>query len=319
MSTNTVETTAHTGDTPHALPAKVRTLLPGLAQAQRQVAEAVVADPAGCARMTVTELADHTATSETTVVRTARLLGYTGYRDLRTALVELAARERSDEQDPDRTVGGVGLDDPLDQVVAKLAGEERQVLADTAVQLDIAVLDAVITALTGARRIDVYGVGTSGIVGEDLAAKLMRIGLVAHAYGDPHRAIASAVQLTPADVALAISHSGTTADVVDPLRRAAANGATTIAITGTPRSPVAQHSGLVLTTAAAQGSDLRSASMSSRTGQLLIVDCLFTGAAQRTYHTTARRGLAASYRAVSQRHGATATATPPDPRPRPHS
>ncbi|MFF0745412.1 MurR/RpiR family transcriptional regulator [Streptomyces sp. NPDC004111] len=301
MNTNPVETTAPAG---HPLPAKVRTLLAGMSAQQQVVARSLLADPEACSRMTVTDLAEHTGTSETTVVRTARLLGYSGYRDLRRALVEVATHAQGPAAD---TVGGVALTDPLETMVAKLAAEERQVLADTAAQLDLTQLDAAITALCSARRIDVYGIGSSGSVAEDLAAKLMRIGLVAHAHADAHRAMASAVHLNPADVAVGISHSGTTLDVVDPLRTAADNGATALAITSHPRSPVAHYADHVLATAAAaQGSDLRSASMSSRTSQLLIVDCLFTGAAQRTYHTSAQRGLAASYQAVLPRHQATA-------------
>lgn len=320
MSTKKAETTTEGDEAPalpqdhdddgarettgHPLPAKVRAALPSMSQSQRRIAKEIVSDPEACSRMTVSDIADHTSTSETTVVRTARLLGYSGYRELRRALVELSAR--SIGAGPAETVGGVGLDDPLAQVVAKLAQEERQVLADTAVQLDIGQLDAAVTAVCAARRIDVYGIGASGGVAEDLAAKLMRIGLIAHAHTEAHRAMTSAVHLQPDDVALAVSHSGTTADVADPLKQAARNGATTVAITSHPRSPVAHYADHVLTTAAAQGSDLRSASMSSRTSQLLVVDCLFTGAAQRTYHSSARRGLAASFQAVLPRHSATA-------------
>src|ERR1041384_6096685 len=61
-------------------------------RSMQRVAEAVAKDPAGCAALTVTGLAELTGTSEATVVRTARILGYPGYRDLRLALARLAAR-----------------------------------------------------------------------------------------------------------------------------------------------------------------------------------------------------------------------------------
>ncbi|MFE2583668.1 MurR/RpiR family transcriptional regulator, partial [Streptomyces sp. NPDC059378] len=66
---------------PAALAAKVRTLAPSMTRSMQRVAEAVAGDPAGCAALTVTGLAELTGTSEATVVRTARLLGYPGYRD----------------------------------------------------------------------------------------------------------------------------------------------------------------------------------------------------------------------------------------------
>ena len=78
-----------------ALAAKVRTLGPSMTRSMQRVAEAVAADPAGCARLTVTALAQLTGTSEATVVRTARILGYPGYRDLRLALAALAAQQEA--------------------------------------------------------------------------------------------------------------------------------------------------------------------------------------------------------------------------------
>ncbi|WP_031073227.1 MurR/RpiR family transcriptional regulator [Streptomyces sp. NRRL S-118] len=290
------------GDTPPApaaLAAKVRTLAPSMTRSMQRVAEAVASDPAGCAALTVTGLAELTGTSEATVVRTARLLGYPGYRDLRLALAGLAAQQQSGRA-PSVTAD-IAVDDPLADVVAKLAHDEQQTLADTAANLDTAQLGAAVTALAAARRTDIYGVGASGLVAQDLAQKLLRIGLVAHAHSDPHLAVTNAVQLRSGDVAIAITHSGSTGDVIEPLRVAFDRGATTVAITGRPDGPVTQYADHILTTSVARESELRPAAMSSRTSQLLVVDCLFTGVTQRTYDTAAP-ALAASYEALAHRH-----------------
>ncbi|MFI8349976.1 MurR/RpiR family transcriptional regulator [Streptomyces sp. NPDC085596] len=282
-----------------SLAAKVRTLTPSMTRSMQRVAAAVAGDPAGCAALTVTGLAELTGTSEATVVRTARILGYPGYRDLRLALAGLAARQESGSAPAITT--DIAVDDPLTDVVAKLAYEEQQTLADTAAGLDTAQLGAAVTALATARRTDVYGIGASGLVAQDLTQKLLRIGLVAHAPGDPHLAVTNAVQLRAGDVAIAITHSGSTGDVIEPLRTAFERGATTIAITGRPDSPVTQYADHVLTTATSRESELRPAAMSSRTSQLLVVDCLFVGVAQRTYENAAP-ALAASYEALAHRH-----------------
>ncbi|MFF5501361.1 MurR/RpiR family transcriptional regulator [Streptomyces roseolus] len=284
---------------PAALAAKVRTLSPSMTRSMQRVAEAVAGDPAGCAALTVTGLAELTGTSEATVVRTARILGYPGYRDLRLALAGLAAHQQSGRA-PSVTAD-IAVDDPVADVVAKLAHDERQTLADTAAALDTVQLGAVAAACAAARRIDVYGVGASGLVAQDLAQKLLRIGLIAHAHSDPHLAVTNAVQLRPGDVALAITHSGSTGDVIEPLRVAFEHGATTVAMTGRPDGPVSQYADHVLTTSTARESELRPAAMSSRTSQLLVVDCLFTCVTQRTYETAAP-ALAASYEALAHRH-----------------
>lgn len=282
-----------------ALAGKVRTLAPSLTRSMRRVAEAVASDPAGCAALTVSGLAERTGTSEATVVRTARVLGYPGYRDLRLALAGLAAQQQSGRA-PALTTD-IAVDDPPADVVATLAHDERQTLADTAACLDTAQLEGAVGAAAGARRIDVYGVGASGLVAQDLTQKLLRIGRVAHAHSDPHLAVTNAVQLGAGDVAVAITHSGSTGDVIEPLRVAFERGATTIAVTGRPRSPVTQYADHVLTTSTARESELRPSAMSSRTGQLLVVDCLFVGVAQRTYEV-AGPAPAASYEALAHRH-----------------
>ncbi|WP_327176442.1 MurR/RpiR family transcriptional regulator [Streptomyces sp. NBC_01335] len=284
---------------PAALAAKVRTLAPSMTRSMQRVAEAVAGDPAGCAALTVTGLAERTGTSEATVVRTARLLGYPGYRDLRLALAGLAAHQQSGRAPV--VTADIAVDDPIADVVAKLAQDEQQTLADTAAGLDTGQLSAVVTAAATARRIDIYGAGASSLVGQDLAQKLLRIGLIAHAHTDPHLAVTNAVQLRPGDLAIAITHSGSTSDVIEPLRAAFDRGATTVAITGRPGGAVTQYADHVLTTATSRESELRPAAMSSRTSQLLVVDCLFIGIAQRTYETAAP-ALSASYEALAHRH-----------------
>ncbi|MDI9885953.1 MurR/RpiR family transcriptional regulator [Streptomyces sp. HNM0645] len=298
-STSTSTSTGDAPPAPAALAAKVRTLAPSMTRSMQRVAEAVASDPAGCAALTVTGLAELTGTSEATVVRTARLLGYPGYRDLRLALAGLAAQQQSGRAPA--VTADIAVDDPIADVVAKLAYDEQQTLADTAAGLDTVQLDAAVTALATARRIDIYGVGASGLVAQDLAQKLLRIGLVAHAHSDPHLAVTNAVQLRSGDAAVAISHSGSTGDIVEPLRVAFDHGATTVAITGRPDGPVSQYADHVLTTSTARETDLRPAAMSSRTGQLLVVDCLFIGVMQLTYDAAAP-ALAASYEALAHRH-----------------
>ncbi|MBA0053917.1 MurR/RpiR family transcriptional regulator [Streptomyces sp. AJS327] len=293
------ETPAAMRASPGALAAKVRTMAPSMTRSMQRVAETVAGDPAGCAQLTVTGLAERTGTSEATVVRTSRLLGYPGYRDLRLALAGLAAQQASGAA-PSVTAD-IAVDDPISDVVAKVALDEQQTLADTAAGLDTTQVEAAVAALATARRIDIYGVGNSALVGQDLSQKLLRIGSVTHAHADPHLAVTTAVQLRAGDVALAITHSGSTVDVIEPLRVAFDRGAVTIAITGRPDSEIAQYADHVLTTSTARESELRPAAMSSRTSQLFVVDCLFIGVAQRTYETTAP-ALSASYEALAHRH-----------------
>ncbi|MFJ8041096.1 MurR/RpiR family transcriptional regulator [Kitasatospora sp. NPDC096147] len=281
--------------------ARIRARQAEMTPAMSRVAEAVAADAAGCARLSVTELAARTGTSEATVVRTARLLGYPGYRDLRLALAEDAARRPAPVP---AVTGDIAVDDPLAEVIAKLARDGRRTLADTLELLDPERLAAAVAAIASARRIEVFGIGASGLVAQDLMQKLQRIGLLAQAHADPHLALTAAVQLRPGDVAVAVSDSGATQDVLEPLTRAAGNGATSIALTARPDSPLARAADLVLATSSGYETSLRPAALASRLSQLFVVDCLCVGVVQRTYETAAP-ALAATYQALAPRRGRT--------------
>ena len=137
-------------------------------------------------------------------------------------------------------------------------------------------------AIAAARRIDVVGIGASGLVALDLQQKLHRIGLMAFGWTDAHAALTAVALTGPSDVLVAISHSGTTTDVLEPVALAVGRGATTVGLTNFGGSPLAAAAGVVLTTAARE-LPLRSAATASRIAQLAVVDCLFVGVAQRSY------------------------------------
>jgi DNA-binding MurR/RpiR family transcriptional regulator len=78
----------------HDTGVRIRSLLPSLAPAERRVAERVLADPGAVAASTITALAHDCGTSETTVIRFCRAVGFTGYPALRLALAAEIGRHR---------------------------------------------------------------------------------------------------------------------------------------------------------------------------------------------------------------------------------
>jgi DNA-binding MurR/RpiR family transcriptional regulator len=262
----------------------IRSLLPSLAPAERRVAEAAVADPAGVATKTISQLATMCDTSETTVVRFCRAIGIRGYPELRIALASAAGRADSAGQ-----AAGVGSDigpeDSLADVLQKVGYADAHAVQDTVRQLDTATLGVVIEAIVAARRVDIYGVGASAFVALDLQQKLHRIGRMVYAWPDPHTALTSAALLDTGDVAIGFSHTGETNDTIVALAEARRRGATAVAVTNYPRSSIVDSADHVVTTAARE-TTFRSGAMASRIAALTIVDCIFVGVAQRNYAET---------------------------------
>jgi len=267
---------------PENLVAAVRAVLPSLTPSGRRIAELILHDPATVAAHTITELSAVSGVSEATIVRTARSLGFAGYPPLRLALAAAAAHTG----DGDRLVpGDLGPDDPLSDVITKVTRAETEALSDTGRQLSPELLAPVVDAIARARRVDVYGVAASGLVAADMAQKLLRIGILSHAFSDAHLALTSSALLRTGDVAVGVSTSGETPDVLEPIRRAAAAGAYTVAVTNNPRSALAAAAELTLVSAGRETA-YRPAALASRISQLLVVDCIFVGVAQRTFETS---------------------------------
>ncbi|SDO92221.1 MurR/RpiR family transcriptional regulator [Lentzea jiangxiensis] len=274
---------------------KIRSLLPGLARAEQRVAKVVLENPGTVAHRSITEVAEQAGTSETTVTRFCKAIGVGGYPELRISLAADTARSAARAN---HDMGGdIGPGDDLRQVVGKVAFADARAVEETAEQLDVEALDKVVQAVAGARRVDVYGFGASAFVAFDLQQKLHRIGLTCFAWNDTHIALTSAAVLTEADVAVGISHTGSTSETVEALRVARETGATTVALTNFPRSPITEVSDHVLTTAARE-TTFRSGAMASRIAQLTVIDCLFIGVAQH-HVDSAKTALEATYEAVS--------------------
>jgi DNA-binding MurR/RpiR family transcriptional regulator len=275
---------------------RIRSLLPGLARAEQRVAQVVLSSPAAVAHRSITEVADSAGTSETTVTRFCKAIGVGGYPELRLALAAATAGPLAEQE---RELGEeIVPGDDLARVARKVAFADARAIEETAGQLDIETLAAVVDALVGARRVDLYGVGVSGLVAADFHHKLSRIGRLSLVWNDPHAALTAAAMLRSGDVAIGISHTGSTADTIDFLAEAARHGATTVALTNYPRSAVAEVAQHVITTAARETS-FRTGAMASRVVALTVLDSIYVGVARRL--DDARDVIAAGDEAVRSR------------------
>ncbi|MGV9247718.1 MurR/RpiR family transcriptional regulator [Streptomyces sp. NPDC003710] len=285
--------------TPAATLARIRAALPTLAPSERRVADAVLTDPAQASELSISALGEKADTSVATVMRFCRAIGITNYPQLRLALAAAAAHEHAVGGERPAPGTDISATDTLDEIVKKIIYNEVRALEDSGAGLDLQALGHAVDAVAGARRIDIFGVGASAFVGQDLHQKLHRIGHMAFIWTDRHAALTAAALLGPGDVALAISHSGETEDTLEPLQAAAERGATTIALTNVPRSTLAESADLVLTTCARE-TPFRSGATVSRIAQLALVDCLFVGVAQRSFDETTA-ALEKTYGAIQRR------------------
>lgn len=250
-----------------------------------RIAAAIREQPSIVIDMTINELAQECRTSVASVVRFCRAIGFSGYAALRMALATELGKEAAQFSARGAFGSEISDADTLQEAVSKLAALELLAIEETVARLDFDVLEAAITAIDGADRILLYGIGASQFVAEDLAHKLLRVGRNAHVLADPHEAVAATVLQTAPTVAIGFSHSGATIETVRFLETARRNGAATIAVTSAKDSPLARAADHALFTEVRESS-FRAGAMVSRIAQLTLVDCLFVGVAKRRFNET---------------------------------
>ena len=242
--------------------------------AEAQVAAVILAKPDWTLAASTSQLAEAAGVSPATVVRFCRALGMSGYRELRTELARDLSRRTLELERSSVAEGTITLDDSLTQMITKIAFHEARTIENTA-----RTVEAVASAISIAPRTALFGVGSSGLVASDLSEKLERIGLVCQHHQDTHMQLVHAALCKRPCVALGISFSGNTQEVVEALTVAQKHGSTTVAMTGLPDSPVGRLADHVLVTSARE-TQVRAGAMSSRMAQLAVVDFLFARVAQ---------------------------------------
>lgn len=213
----------------------LRSRYPGLTNAEKKIADHVLSHPGETINATVTELAAASGVAPSAVNRFCKSLGFDGFPDFKLSLaMELANRETpSDEVLPE-----VHRDDDISGISEKVFRSSVRALQNTQRMLDMKVLEQVVALIDGARRIFIFGVGTSSTIAADAQYRFMQLGYNVTCSSDILYMQVSAMQMQPGDVALAISHSGETRATIETLRLARENGATGIAISSFEKSPL---------------------------------------------------------------------------------
>ncbi len=237
---------------------------------ERAVAEYVLRHSEEVVHLSITQLAEQVGVSEATVVRFARKLGLRGFHDLKIRLaLEVVPR-------PQHLHEAITEEDDLETAVRKSFMASIQTLEKTVATLNFADLARAIDILASARRVIVLGVGGSAPVAADAVHKLLKVGIHAIVHTDPHMGAMAASILEQDDAVLAISHSGSTKDIIDALDLAKQRGASTVVISSDVRAPIDRVADVKLRTVS-QETYVRTESSSSRIGQLAIIDALVLG------------------------------------------
>ena len=234
-----------------------------------RVADAILADPAAAVDMTLAALARAAGVSEPTVLRFCTAIGCEGMRDLRVKLARSLAFARTTSH------SAISAEDDLPAIVEKMFDFNLSNLAWARSRLDRGAVQRAVDTILAARRLDFFGVGASAIVAQDAAQKFPLFGVPCTAPRDGHQLFMTASMLAPGDVAVGISNTGTSRDVVQGLALARRGGATTIGICGDAEGPMLAECDVGLVVETLENTDLYTPTI-SRLSALVVVDILST-------------------------------------------
>ncbi|MCK7598003.1 transcriptional regulator HexR [Microbulbifer sp. CAU 1566] len=247
--------------------------LSAMRKSERKVAEYILANPGEIIHMRIVDLATEAQVSEPTVVRFCRAVGCSGFQEFKLNLAQQLASSPSFGQI------AVTETDSIAEYKRKVFDSTVDTLLNVRDKIDSRALEAAVTAIAAAKRVEFFGFGASGAVAADAQHKFFRLQMATAAHSDHHMQSMSAMSMAPGDVVVAISQSGRTSSLLRSMEMAKAQGATVIGL-GPSGSPMTRQSSIPLEVDVEEDIELYTP-LSSRIAHLVVIDVLAIGVAQR--------------------------------------
>jgi DNA-binding MurR/RpiR family transcriptional regulator len=235
MPSTTKNTTVYASPVMRKLSESLSELQPSL----RKVADYILRHPLKAATLTIEEMAQATATSPAAVNRLAKALDLGGYSGMKTELVATLQQmvspvDKLRNELAQRPGGDFGLHEQIQSASSNLATTSSNNQAET--------FEAFVSSLINARKVYVLGFGNSVYLAGLAASTLVPFCADACAIsmeGGNENAAYRLAAITDQDVLLAIALPRYSQDTLQLSRFAQERGATVLAITDSPASPLA--------------------------------------------------------------------------------
>ncbi|MCY4259085.1 MAG: MurR/RpiR family transcriptional regulator [Rhodobacteraceae bacterium] len=215
----------------------------GLGRADKKIADLILTDVDQVLQNSISGLAELAGVSPSSITRFSRQFSAGGFKDLKLLIAQAKSAQsphlhKSVQALTEGEISGGQLEALyLKQIVGALNSTFGRLRAE-------ALADA-ISAIKAAQRISVSGVAVSGLIAREMAMRLVRLGLSGSYISDDHFRRIAASFLGPDDVAICISHSGRSREVLEVGDIARGAGARVIGLTA-PHTPLAHMSDIVL-------------------------------------------------------------------------
>ncbi|AEV29250.1 transcriptional regulator [Sphaerochaeta pleomorpha str. Grapes] len=237
-----------------------------LSAKERKIADFILEHPLDSVNPSIEELADSIGISESTMVRFAKKLGYSGYQRFRIAL----ARETVPSN---AQVFETEVNDSED-VIDTVFRNAQKTCEATYRNIDRDALKKAANMIVSCEKLYIAGLGGSNIIAQDAYHKFIRTGISCNYNSEYHMQLMLASQARKQDVAFIISNTGVNTDTLALAEEYRNNGCPIIVLTSNSRSPLARMGNTVLNVTLSANS-MVAESFSARTVSMVIIDVLY--------------------------------------------
>lgn len=248
---------------------KINFLLPTLPRVEKLVAKYILENPENIRSTNLLMLAQESGCSDTSIIRFCKRLGYKGFASFKQSFIESMI-------DSNNTITQeIYKDDSMTEILQKIFKHNIQTLNDTLALISDNYSKA-LESIINAKSIHFFGVGDAHIVAMFGYLKFRRIGYTCSAHSDVCMQLITSSLMTENDVAIAISYSGASQNIIKAIKNAKESGATTICITQMNKSPISKYVDINLfisTSDLTVGKDI----VSRRVADQAIIEALYLG------------------------------------------
>jgi len=249
---------------------KTRFLQPSLTKSEKKAADFLLDNPWRVLDITLAEYANASGSSQASILRFCRRLGVEGFPELKLLLSAVLSSEEQEDIGQE-----VNPDDSILEIMQKVFWFNIQTLQDT-LSLMSEDCDKALEAFLAAEGLTFFGIGDASGPCYFADIKFKRIGIRSQVSTDPDMQLIMARMLGPKDLAIAVSHSGRSRNVIEAMRLAKENGATTMCITKYDKSPLVKYCDIKLFTATVD-STLGRDIIARRVAEQAILESLYLG------------------------------------------
>lgn len=207
-------------------------------------------------------VASATNVSISTVSRFATYIGYQSYQEM---LFHLAQDQSNVEYNDNANIHNRNIEKHMQDIISTFQMTKSAI--------DEVEVKKVINLISKSDKINIFALGETNIVAQDLQLKLVRIGFNATAYQDIHTQHFSACNSTSKTLSIALTYSSTTKEVLKNLQTAKEFGSHTVLI-GNKQANDSDFVDIYLDVIATE-SIARVFSTTSRFAMLFLIDVLY--------------------------------------------